>query len=1177
MLLLLMSMITYGQIPDKYEEYNFKEMTQEELTDLFGSLYDNTGSLGKVSGTDQAIKEVIINGNKITTVVFNYGAITKPSYLANIGDLVWNGLGYGFEFSLLVAAEVENIDGSVYHIVSDGHILANQGDYDPSETIKWGWLPREGYADPDQTEIATLSAEDSDYDGKPDSWPDRWYLPGAGTYAWPAFLGDQATAPDEEVYWVMDDFTNAEFPYYPFPDDSTKRGLGLKVEARVLQYNNPLVEDILFVVFDITNESPKRLPKLYFGMHGDPHIGGASDYNDDKAFFIPPLGPLAETYPQRARNMVFAWDTDMKGLGGARTGFFGWKLLETPSNHWDNEDNDDDGLTDESPNNSAGRYIDGTTLPLNFGISDMDKFVAVYGDPVPRFEGDEDGDWDPDYDDIGIDGIPPSSSNYPGPDYGEGDGKPSQAFYLDANDNDKYDEGEVLSDEYLEGYKWAGSEPNFGRRDVSESDQIGLNSFTAAQYAQSSNVPKQDDLMWQWMSADYIDPDQDLLRNAGDNVFNFSTGPVALNPGESQRFSMAILFGDTKNDLVLNAETAYRVLEVDYRFARPPLKPIVKAVPGDGKVTLYWDDASEQSFDPFLRVYDFQGYKIYRSTDPDFSDIYTITDGTGSPYLSQPLYDSESGRYAQYDVDDSLSGFFPVEFRGRGVKYYIGDNTGLVHEYVDSTVQNGVTYYYAVVAYDSGNIPGEIPPSETQHVILTDPLTGELKFDVNTVEVTPNPLPTGVESAGLVNDIQPVKFEHNSTGKKVVKVLDDLKVKDKEYRIMFSDDVTYSLKDVTGHTETFISMDTVKITLSKQHIIEQGFTLRDKNGNVVSASDYTIDTTTSKISGSSVGSLPAGETFTATYSYYPIYMSQYLSGEDNNPDFDGMKLYMWNDKLDLDYEECKWLTNDEIDIPVGLLSPATVGQPIVKYRADWEFRWNDLDTNAAGEYENPGDVVTNQFGDEVVCPFTVWNISENVAGDFIVLESVPSTARNGKYDWNEHILLRPTDPTGTTTSYETWFIMPRDSVLDADDNFVLPGDGDVYLVKTSKPFRAGDEFVFETKAVEYKAENVEQAESEIYVVPNPYVAYSPSETPGRTPDLRGEKELQFRNLPPQCTIRIFTIMGELIQTIHKDDMSSLASWNLLTYEGQRVAYGVYIYHVETPGAPDHIGRIAIIK
>jgi hypothetical protein len=51
----------------------------------------------------------------------------------------------------------------------------------------------------------------------------------------------------------------------------------------------------------------------------------------------------------------------------------------------------------------------------------------------------------------------------------------------------------------------------------------------------------------------------------------------------------------------------------------------------------------------------------------------------------------------------------------------------------------------------------------------------------------------------------------------------------------------------------------------------------------------------------------------------------------------------------------------------------------------------------------------------------------------------------------------------------------------------------------------------------------------------------------------------------------------LVQTIEKDDMTSLASWDLLSNEGQRISYGIYIYHVDAPGIGEKIGRIAVIK
>ena len=83
----------------------------------------------------------------------------------------------------------------------------------------------------------------------------------------------------------------------PFPDDSTKRGLGLDLECRFFQFNNPLAEDIIFLVYRVTNRSPKTLDKVYFGMYGDPHVGGPNDYGDDLRLLHPPEGPSRRSVP----------------------------------------------------------------------------------------------------------------------------------------------------------------------------------------------------------------------------------------------------------------------------------------------------------------------------------------------------------------------------------------------------------------------------------------------------------------------------------------------------------------------------------------------------------------------------------------------------------------------------------------------------------------------------------------------------------------------------------------------------------------------------------------------------------------------------------------------------------------------------------------------------------------
>ena len=1169
--LLFLSKISFTQIEKPKDDYFYKNLTPEQSLEIFGPI--KGVKLNKVAGDKREIKDITIKGNKIATILYNYGSICAPSVLANVEDLVWDGLGYGFEFGLIVGAEVIDINGDTLHIISDSHVRSTEGDYSPDASLKYGWLPRPGYSDNNQDKVASLNAEDSNGDGKPDSWPEEWYAPGAGKYLWPAFLGDQATAPDEEVYYAIDDFTNYEFidRYQPFPNDLTKGGLGLEATVRILQFNNPMAEDIIFMIYQVTNTSEKDLDKVYFGMFGDPHVGGATDYTDDRAYFIPPSGPLADIYPQRARSMVYAWDADFNGMGGKTPGYFGWKFLESPSFDNNQIDDDDDGIIDESPFNEKDFFIDGVVTPLNYGIYDIDKYTRVYGDPKPRWAGDEDGDWDVEKHDIGIDGIGPESPNYSSPDYGEGDGVPSQAFYQDLNNNGIFDSEEVgtLSDFQLPGYKWAGSEPNFGYRDISESDMIGLTGFTAAQYG-SPNFPKEDELIWQWLNKPEIDPEQELLRQEGDNIFCFSTGPMSLKKGESQRFSMAIIMGENRDDLLLNAITSVRILEADYRFAQPPAKPIVKAVAEDGKVRLYWDAKSEDSVDPLTQEKDFEGYKIYRSRDFNFSDVYTITDANGVPFLGQALLDENTGRRAQFDLINDYSGLAEREYDGRGVKYYLGDNSGLQHEYVDSTVQNGITYYYAVVAYDHGS--PDLPPTETQSVIQQDPLTGELIFDVNTVQSTPGPPSIGIVAPEVGLDGSPTSINSDATGKITIKILDELAVDNKFYKINFNATNSYSTLDSTGVESTFKSKDTVLVNLPNGNLQIGSVEVYDQSNILLDSSKYFVNYISGQIAGKNPGDLIAGNDYKIYYRYYPVYKSSLINNEDANPTFDGLRIFVQNDSLNFDLENSKFIHGAEVTVLDTIFYPALIGIASLrtKISADWEIRWKDVDTLADGSWKY-ADTVQTLIGNFAL-PFEVYNITANAPATFVIDEIVQGRRNNRRWDWGEGIVLQPQGATNAATSYEV--ILKLDKSITVQK---LPKNGDIYQIKTKKPFEQNDIFVFETKSAQFKNEIAKEGLDNIYVVPNPYVGYSISENPGRTFTKRGDRELQFRNLPQRCTVRIYTITGELVDMIEKDDLTSMASWDLLSSEGMRIAYGVYIYHVDIPGVGEKIGRFGVIK
>ncbi len=86
----------------------------------------------------------------------------------------------------------------------------------------------------------------------------------------------------------------------------------------------------------------------------------------------------------------------------------------------------------------------------------------------------------------------------------------------------------------------------------------------------------------------------------------------------------------------------------------------------------------------------------------------------------------------------------------------------------------------------------------------------------------------------------------------------------------------------------------------------------------------------------------------------------------------------------------------------------------------------------------------------------------------------------------------------------------------------------------------------------------------INIVPNPYYAYSEYERN------RLDTRVKIVNLPEVCTVRIYNVSGKLIRTFKKDSEITSIDWDLLNFTGVPIATGVYLVHVEVPGAGEKI-------
>jgi hypothetical protein len=107
---------------------------------------------------------------------------------------------------------------------------------------------------------------------------------------------------------------------------------------------------------------------------------------------------------------------------------------------------------------------------------------------------------------------------------------------------------------------------------------------------------------------------------------------------------------------------------------------------------------------------------------------------------------------------------------------------------------------------------------------------------------------------------------------------------------------------------------------------------------------------------------------------------------------------------------------------------------------------------------------------------------------------------------------------------------------------------------------------------------------DIYVVPNPATRASLADFSELNPnadDPTGVR-VMFANLPrARNTIKIFSLSGDLIQTIEHDGTSGDGSafWNLVSRNGQEVVSGIYLYSVEShDSAFDRVvGRFVVVR
>lgn len=267
------------------------------------------------------------------------------------------------------------------------------------------------------------------------------------------------------------------------------------------------------------------------------------------------------------------------------------------------------------------------------------------------------------------------------------------------------------------------------------------------------------------------------LRTASNRSILVTSGPFSgIKPGDSVNVVFAIVcakkFGndpaeldnkEQKKNLFTNAGWALRAyngedkngnnvldpgedLDGDGVIKRfilpaPPASPMVKVVPVDKKVTIYWDKRAESSIDPISSKKDFEGYRIYRtnagydltSTQDIFNSLVTVAE-----------FDSLNDKIGFNTGFSKVRLPEPVTFPGDTNKYY--------YKFEIDNLLNGWQYTYSVTSFDKGDtensleslessvlasskrvIPGTVPTSakDVEIGVYPNPYYGNAYWDGN--------------------------------------------------------------------------------------------------------------------------------------------------------------------------------------------------------------------------------------------------------------------------------------------------------------------------------------------------------------------------------------------------------------------------------------------------------------
>jgi len=727
-------------------------------------------------------------------------------------------------------------------------------------------------------------------------------------------------------------------------------------------------------------------------------------------------------------------------------------------------------------------------------------------------------------------------------------------------------------------------------------------------------------------------------------AFYFS--PAANDPAVNGRradLSQLNPQGEFSSVLAL-AEVARQTFETGFVRPKPPPPPNFRLIPGDRQVMITWDDFPvHNTYDDYAdtfqasqlvlrdsipegfpritgyRANDFEGFRIYRSLTGERKDAKLI---------------------AQFDLDNGIVDYTVTRtitrdgFTGTGPYLLsLGEDTGLSFSYVDrgediGGLVNGLPVFYTVTSYDYNpyNFGGESLESNigfksqdalgrflqqvTPRAETSSYRPGSYEFSLTAGDGTSledSSPPLVVDTLGSSSDTVTVD-PLDPTNRSVVRhnlVVDFLNPP----RVQSSALVAGELEIIYGQAlpdSGVFTIDSIEAANPATRIFNIYFHYRDSNGRVVAGSaleksfayssrervttfhfDGCVDTLGVTYSGSveiyrggradaKVAPLringTTGTVLSPGITYpHPRYRFTAIPAAIGFP---GEPFVVYQ-PMNIDQLNSEYIAGE---------SARTTSNMAAFSPGDIEITWESATRVRVRDLTHRVDIRYSQFTDDGwgFLPLDAFSHEE------IIWQSLhvhPKHKRSFRLLPEAVYVADPGNPDSLSMA-----LYVRGIELFVTNIKRKPAPGDVWLLRCdfNNPEGGfvspvpGQRMVFRFQRATDRPED--EILQKVRVVPNPYIVSSPLD-PGP-----GDKVVMFVGLPRECTIRIYTISGILVNVLEHgpgvpestfstfDSGGGQRLFNLRNRFGQEMASGTYYFHVESKSThEEYLGKFSIIN